>query len=1089
MQAKNIADAYPLSPMQEGIVFHSLYAPESGVYVTQIACTLCGVRVAAFAQAWQQVVDRHPSLRTAFAWQTLEKPLQVVGQRVRLPLRHYDWRALEPATQERQYAAYLHADRRRGFRLTQAPLMRLALFRVGDATYRFVWSHHHVLLDGWSVSLLLKEVFTCYTACTRGEQIFLAPPRPYRDYIAWLQQQDATASERFWRHALQAVEAPTLLARAVLQHQPGSGYGTWHWRLPVAPTRALQRFARAERLTLSTVIQGLWALLLQRYTGQRTVVFGVTVAGRPAQLPGAEYLVGLCINTIPMVQSPPPQPRAAAWLRAVQADAVALREYEHTPLYDIQRWAGQGGQALFDTLLVFENYPVDAALSALGQQVKDVHTVETTNYALTLGVTVGDTLEIRYDYDRAQFDAAGVAQLGTHFAQLLAQVVENPAVRCLELLSAAEWQRVRTWNALPQRVAPHPPVPVWISRQARSRPEAVALVYEDHCLTYAGLEERANRLAQRLVRLGVGPEARVGLGVERSLAMVVGMLGIWKAGGACVPLDPVYPPERLAYMLADAGIAVLITQRQVQARLPVPAGVRCVDLEADLLDAEPATAPALRLLPEHLAYVIYTSGSTGTPRGVAVAHGALSMHCQAMGALYGMTPEDRALHFASLSVDVAVEQWVVPLLHGACLVLGGPRFWSVEQAAAALTAYGITRLDVPPAYATELAVWAQAQKTTLRLRTCTVGGEAISGDSLALLQQVCAPATVLNAYGPTEAVITPLAWVATNTSGAARYAPIGRAVGERTAYILDASLQVVPVGVVGELYIGGTGLARGYYGQAGLTAARFVPDLFNAIPGGRLYRTGDLARWQADGTVEYVGRIDNQIKLRGFRIEPGEIEAVLQTHPAITAAVVVARSAGSDSGTLLDAEVPQTRLVAYLVTEQQPSHHELRRLVQTKLPDYMVPALFVRLAALPRLPNGKVNRRALPVPEIWHPPFAVGEVAPRTALQRTIATIWQEVLQVEQVGLHANFFDLGGHSLLLARVWNKLRTVLRQELSMVDLFQYPTIHALATYLSQENPAQSSPRQSNDLDEKLRAGKNRLQKQLRQRQSVDHRERI
>ena len=753
---------------------------------------------------------------------------------------------------------------------------------------------------------------------------------------------------------------------------------------------------------------------------------------------------------------------------------------------------------------MFENYPVDAALRQppAGVRLGDVRTVETTHYALTIAVTVGTTLEMRFDYDRAQFDETGVARLSAHFAHLLAQVVEHPAraVGVLALLTAAEEAQVAAWNTRPQRVVHDTSVPAWISRQAQIRPEAVALVYAGQQLTYGVLERRANQLAQRLIRLGVGPEVRVGLSVERSLAMIVGMLGIWKAGGAYVPLDPVYPPERLAYMLTDAGIGLLVTQRRVWAPLPVPAGVLCVDLEDDTLSVEPATEPAVRLLPEHLAYVMYTSGSTGTPKGVAVPHGPLSMHCQAMGVLYEMTPADRALHFASLSVDAAVEQGVVPLMHGACLVLGSAEFWSAEQAGTALATHGITRLDVPPAYAIELAAWAQAHGTAMALRTCTVGGEAMRREHFGLLQQACKPAPILNAYGPTEAVITPLVWVAAaDTECTTAYAPIGKVVGARTAYILDAALRVVPVGVVGELYIGGMGLARGYHGRPGLTAERFVPDPFSALPGGRLYQTGDLARWQADGTIEYVGRVDNQVKMRGFRIELGEIEAVLQAHPAITEAVVVAHEVrhgqvpteldkpggalSEPEGTLPDATSRGLSGDCAALPRQYPRN--CGSFLHEKLPDYMVPSLFVWLEALPRLPNGKVDRRALPVPESWRPESEAVYVAPRNEVQRTIATIWQEVLRVEKVGIHDNFFDLGGHSLLMAKVWNKLHHRFHQPLSMVDMFQYPTIHALATYISQENKAPLAPPHTDALDEKLQAGKSRLQQQLLRRQYAEH----
>jgi amino acid adenylation domain-containing protein/non-ribosomal peptide synthase protein (TIGR01720 family) len=1031
-------DLYPLSPMQQGLLFHSLYAPDDRSYVNQLAVDIEGLDPERFERAWREALRRHDILRSAFLWRgEAAAPLQAVHREVDLPLETLDWRGADDLPG--RLAELRAGEHARGFDLAEPPLLRLVLVRLDEDRHHLVWTSHHLLLDGWSTSLLLGEVIERHG----GGAPRAAAPR-FRDYVAWLEGRDGAADERFWRDRLALLDEPTRLADAVAPPgEAADGLETLRLRLDAETTRRLRRFAENQRVTLNTLVQGAWALLLQRYTGQAAVAFGVTVAGRPADLPDAERMLGLFINTLPLVQVPRAGQPAADWLRALQADNLALREHEHTPLYEIQRWYGQGsqpgsGQDLFDTLLVFENYPVDEALrNAEGLRFGLPVQIDDTHYPMTLSVAAGTELDLTFGYRRACFGSACAERLARHFEGLLLGMAEAPErpLGLLSLLSGEERAQIAGWNA-PGRGHPFElPVHETIRRQAEARPGAAALVFEGETLSYGELEARANRLAHRLIRRGVRPETVVGLAVERSFDLVVGALAVLKAGGAYLPLDPDQPEERLAYMLEDAGAGWVLVGRMGLSSMPNdgPEYRPILRFDDDLAD-EPDTPPAVAVHPEHLAYVIYTSGSTGRPKGVAVAHGPLAAHCRAIGQRYGMVSTDRALHFATFGFDAAVEQWLVPLLHGASLVIRGPDLWSAEQAYDTLVAEGVTWFEMPPAYLTEIAQWAVAQGRTLPLRACSVGGEAVPRDSLALIRRLVGAAPIINGYGPTETVITPLTWTAeADTECGAAYAPIGTAVGERSAWILDADLNPVPVGVAGELYLGGVGLARGYLNRPGLTAERFVPDPFGT-GGQRLYRTGDRTRWREDGTVEYLGRTDHQVKIRGFRIELGEIEACLLAHGSVAEAAVLARGEGSGR-----------RLVAYVGCRSglSPTYGEavssLTAFLKQHLPDYMVPAQIVILDRLPRLPSGKLDRKALPEPD--QP--ARDSAPPQTDPERALAALWQELLGVERIGRTNDFFELGGHSLLAMKLAGRVKQALGVELTVRRIFEISELAAQA----------------------------------------------
>ncbi len=597
------------------------------------------------------------------------------------------------------------------------------------------------------------------------------------------------------------------------------------------------------------------------------------------------------------------------------------------------------------------------------------------------------------------------------FEQLVAALQPQGCAGDIPLLSTAEWQQLKDWGVNEQRYANIEPVHRLIERQAVARPDATALIFWDAELSYAQLNERANRLAHQLIALGIKPESRVGIAVERSIDMVVGLLATLKAGGAYVPLNPDYPRERLNHMVTDSAVELLLTQSHIKERIPQTRG--CPVLELDTLDLTdgPHGNPDVHLHGEHLAYIIYTSGSTGKPKGIGVAHGPLSMHVQSIGERYGMTPDDRELQFASINFDGAHERWLVPLAFGAALMPRDNDLWSADRTVAEISRHRITIACFTPGYLQQLAEFTGSAGRNLPIRSYTVGGEAMSRSSFDFVQETLHPPRIINGYGPTETVITPLIFKAyPDTQFDAGYLPIGSPVGDRSAYIVDADMNPVPQGVAGELYLGGTGLARGYLNRPGLTAERFVADPFDDT-GSRLYRTGDLARWRADGQVEYLGRLDHQVKIRGFRIELGEIEARLLLLPQIREAVVMAKEGPGGA-----------RLVAYVSCHADyiVDSGELRGALAATLLDYMIPSAIVVLESLPLNANGKVDRKQLPEPEFVS---ADDYEAPQGDVEEMLAAVWKEVMGITQVGRNDNFFELGGDSILSLQIVTKARRV------------------------------------------------------------------
>jgi len=1038
---KNIEAIYPLSPMQQGMLFHTIYATEGSLYFEQTTFKVRGkFDNEAFKRAVEQTMLRNPVLRTAFVYKKLEQTLQVVHKEVELPYTELDWQDADTTQQKKLLTNFLQADRDEGFKLSKAPLMRLAVMQLEKDFWQLVWSNHHILFDGWSLPILLGEVFSFYEAYVNGKEVQLPLKRPFREYILWLQKQDMGKAKSFWQKFLNGFNAPTEIPYIHYNTDQSfeSSYQKTTQHLSLEISQKLNDLARSNQLTINTIVQGAWSWLLHHYSGEEDVVFGTTVSGRPPQLEGVEQTPGLFINTLPQRVSVNPNASLLSILVELQKHALDIREYEYTPLADIQSWSDlPGHSSLFDSIVIFENYPVDQSMNSQMSSLEffDVTTNERTNYPITLVAGFSDKLSLDLAFDTHQISADSGNLILQHMERALKQFADNPtlALRNLSLNNAVETDRlVNQWNKTETEFQHNLSVHQVFEQIVENNSSAPALVFGQDELSYLQLNKRINHLAHFLREQGLKPEQKVAIYLDRSLEAITSLMAVMKCGAAYVPIDPEYPMDRVEYILHDSGATTLITDNNLSNsisndQLPIFKW----DTDSNTLSAQPDTNPENLSDPQNLAYIIYTSGSTGKPKGTLLQHRGAVNTAMSLGKTFQFNPGRRVLQFASIGFDASVAEILGALLNGAVLhLISKDTILSESGLADLLRQQKISSVILPP------SVLAVLDHTDLPdIQVVGSAGEACTPD---IASRWAEGRTFINGYGPTESTVAATLFTV-DLDSIGHTVPIGSAMHNARVYVLDAQMRPQPLGIPGELHISSVGLARGYLNRPDLSAEKFIPDPFSTVPGTRLYKSGDLVRWLPDGNLEFLGRIDHQIKLRGFRIELGEIENALTEFPSIKNAAVILR----------EDEPDQKYLAAYLITatKEKIDRTSLLKFLKERLPEYMMPAVIIEMDAFPLTPSGKINRKALPIPDEAARVHSE-KIAPRTPIEELLVSLCSRVLHMNEVGINDNFFEIGGHSLLATQMMSRIRDAFEVELPLKDFYENPVISDLALKIEQ-----------------------------------------
>ena len=1055
-QRKNVASIYRLSGLQQGMLFHGLYDSTNGAYIEQFYCDLLSVDIVALHKSWAAVIKNHTSLRTGFYYNEFNVPVQVVYHEVKMPVSELDYTEKTPSAREADFKEILLADKAKGFDFGVVPLMRLTLIKLSETDYRMLWTSHHILFDGWSLPILMEEFLSTYDDLVNGKEPIQRQEDSYQDYIRYIENIDKEQEKTYWSNYMQGLEEPTLLPFIESTSERTKGAGLFLHAasfLDESVTSSIQAFAQKNHLTINTLVQGVWALLLHKYTSKENIVYGVTVSGRPDDLPSVESRVGLYINTIPLhskIDENGDQD-LILWLQQLQQSQVASRNFQYTGLQDIQSWNGMKGD-FFDTLLVFENYPVSELIAAKkwSLQVENVNVNEQTNYPLTIIVSIGKKLGIDFSYNSALLDNSAIDRIKGHFINLLLKLANNKLVTLskLKILTEAEEQQLLDkFNEELSGSIAETTVADLFRKQAIETPGNLALVYKDERLSFRELDEQSNRIAAYLRSKGVQAGMFVPICIERSIAMVTAILGILKTGAAYVPVDPSYPAARISFMLEDTAASIVLTSDASEDKIPSVSGIEIISLDkaSKQISAQSSEAPDVKLDPNGIAYLIYTSGSTGKPKGVMIAHHNLLHYLLNEKTRYVSDTEKGSGSFVHLSFtfDASLTAMFMPLLFGRPVVISSKEALEVFEDENLLKYAPYDFIKATPAHLALLEAVMVNESGELLTNKLVVGGEALHYSHFDFMVEQGLDVDIINEYGPTEATVGCSTYVFNTLADKEKIRSgisIGKPVSNTRIYILNDQQELLPLGVSGEICIGGGGIGLGYLNREDLSAVKFVADPFSI--GGRMYRTGDLGRWKADGNIEYLGRLDDQVKVRGYRIELGEIESVLLEHESVKQAVVMAKPDNESNN----------RLTAYVVHENGFFPEQLKSFLSSKLPQHMIPELWVEMQQLPLTSNGKVDKKALPEP--GSDERLREYVAPGSESELKLSAIFQSLLGLERIGIHENFFEIGGHSLLAIRLVSRLRKELGVEVNIRTLFSHPTIASLSKYIFGNNISRS-----------------------------------
>ncbi|WP_339305760.1 amino acid adenylation domain-containing protein [Paenibacillus sp. FSL L8-0435] len=1035
-----IENIYSLTPMQKGMWFHSALDRQTAAYFEQTRFTMRGaLDVQLFERSWMELAKRHLVLRANFVKGPAGEPLQIIYRDKPVGFEYEELLHLQMDEKQAYLDKKAEEDKLRGFDMEHDALVRFTILRTEEQSYHVLWSFQHILMDGWCLAQLTQELFEAYSALASGEQLAGGKGSDYGAYIEWLEKQDDQAASAYWMAFLAGYEGQTVLP-GQKELAPNGRFTADHVTAELGKdlSERMDRVAKQRLVTVNTLLQAIWGVMLQKYNGTNDAVFGSVVAGRPAEIPGIESMIGLFINTVPVRVTSEADTVFADLMAKLQERALESGRYDYYPLYEIQARSVQK-QNLINHIIAFENYPVDEQMEQAGDQqhgdltIADVQMEEQTNYNFNVTVVPGDEIEIRFDFNAEVFDKASIERLKGHLVHLLEQVADNPEITVGELELVTEAEKADLLGRFNDTTTEFPCGKTLIQlfeEQAERIPDAAAISLNGQELTYRELNERVNCLARTLRSHGISKGRLVAIMAERSIEMVVGMLAAHKAGSAYVPIDPEYPEERIRFLIEDSGAQVMLTQSRLRERLAGSDSVILLDDESfyhedrtNLNSGNEAT---------DLACIIYTSGTTGKPKGNLVSHRNIVRIVRNTNYI-DITERDHVLQLSSYSFDGAIFDIFGALTNGARLVLvPHETLLEIGQLADLIQRERISVMLITTAF---FNVLVDVNVDCLRdVRAILFGGERVSVGHVRKALAHIGPGRLNHLYGPSESTVYTTYLPVDFVDESALTVPIGRPISNTTVYIVDSQNKLLPIGVAGELCVGGEGLVQGYNNRPELTAEKFVDHPF--VPGERMYRTGDLAKWLPDGTIEYVGRTDDQVKVRGFRIELGEIEAQLQKVEGIRKTTVFARENASG----------EKQLCAYYEADRELPAAELKSVLSQKLPAYMIPAYLIQLERLPLTTNGKVDRRSLPAPEESLQP-GEGHTPPRTPLEASLAEIWKSVLGLEHIGVHDNFFDLGGHSLRATTLVSKVHQELNVELPLRDVFRYSTIEEMALALS------------------------------------------